>query len=190
MEERPNSAADFEAFVHAHQQRVYAVALRMLGNPHEAEEIAQDAFVRAFQSLDGFRGESSLGTWVIAIAMNLCRNRRRGWLRRKQVIAGSLDEPLSEDSEETRGDQTSDTAPGPEEIAARRERERLLLEALQQLDSDHRSVVVLRDLHGMDYAEIAKALECPEGTVKSRLSRARLALRGILQQNGWLDGSV
>ncbi len=114
--------------------------------------------------------------------MNLCRNRRRWWMRRRRVITASLDEPrnpLHED-EGTVGDQVADQAPSPHEAAAQRERQQQLKNALDTLAMEHRSVVILRDLQGYSYEEMAQMLGCEVGTVKSRLHRARTQLRSLL----------
>ena len=169
----------FDVLVRRHQGAVFAVAIRMLGDRGEAEEIAQEAFVRAFQSLRGFRQEAKLSTWLISITMNLCRNRRRWWARRRHVIAGSLDDPL-ETGEESVAHQTADPAPDAATIAEARERQQIVAQALEQLDATSRAVIVLRDLQGMAYEEIAEALGVPLGTVKSRINRARLQLRALL----------
>lgn len=167
----------FDQLVLRHQQMVFAVALRMLGDYDDATDVAQDAFVRSFQSLASFRGESKFSTWLVSIVMNLCRNRRRWWARRKKVIAASIDEPIETGEGETFGQQIEDPGPSPAEIAQRSERKQQLVKALQQLDEAHRTVLVLRDIEGFSYEEIAKALRCQIGTVKSRINRARAHLR-------------
>lgn len=169
----------FEALVRLHQQAIFAVALRMLGDQDEAKDVSQDAFVRAYQGIRAFKGEAKLSTWLVSITINLCRNRRRWWARRRKVIAASLDDPLPTE-EGTLGQTIEDPAPSPATTAERRERQRLLETSLQALDDTHRSVVVLRDLQGYAYEEIAEMLHCRVGTVKSRLSRARLHLRSLL----------
>lgn len=184
--QRGDSSA-FEALVRLHQQAVFAVALRMLGDRGEAEEIAQEAFVRAYRFLGTFRREARLSTWLISITMNLCRNRRRWWARRRRFIVASLDEPRErlqlgerELSEETVGEGVADPSPSPAMAAEQREQQRFVISALQQLDEAHRSVIILRDLQGYSYEEIAEIVRCQVGTVKSRLSRARLHLRSLL----------
>ena len=171
--------AAFDRLVRQHQQQVFAVALRMLGDPDEAQDVAQDAFVRAFRSIGAFRREAKLSTWLIAITMNLCRNRRRWWARRKRVIAGPLEAP-ADPGEESIGEQVADPSPTPAEIAQRREQGGQILAALQRLTEDARVVVVLRDVQGHSYEEIAQMLRCQVGTVKSRLNRARWQLRALL----------
>ena len=169
----------FDALVLRHQQEVFAVALRMLGDQHEAQDVAQDAFVRAFRSIGTFRGQAALSTWLVSITMNLCRNRRRWWARRRRVIAASLDAPLETD-EGTVAQEVADPSPSPAALAERHERQRQLAGALQMLSETERSIVVLRDIQGYAYDEIADMLRCRVGTVKSRLSRARLRLRALV----------
>ncbi len=176
---RNGDAEALDHLIRRHQQQVFAVALRMLGDRDEAQDVAQDVFVRAYQGLGGFRQEAKLSTWLIAITMNLCRNRRRWWARRRRVIVASLDEPL-EHGEGTLGHQVEDPAPRPSAVAQSRERQQQLAAALAQLDEPSRAVVVLRDVQGYAYEEIAQVLEIPVGTVRSRLSRARLQLRALL----------
>lgn len=168
----------FDALVRRHQQLVFSVAVRMLGDRAEAEDVSQDVFVRAYDGLAGFRGDAKLSTWLVSIAMNLSRNRRRWWMRRRRVIAASLDEPAGE--EDAGGHDAPDPGPGPAASAMTRERQRFLTAALQQLPPGDRAVIVLRDINGHSYDEIAAILKCRLGTVKSRLSRARLQLRTML----------
>ena len=171
----------FDRLVLQHQQEVYAVALRMLGDAHEAEEIAQEVFVSAYRSLGTFRYEAKLSTWLVAITMNLCRNRRRWWARRRQHIVASLDAPIaSGDDEGSRTLDPADSSPSPAAIAEQREQHAWLLEALQLLEESQRSVIVLRDVQGYSYEEIAQMLHCAVGTLKSRISRARLQLKALL----------
>ena len=173
----------FDALVLRHQQMVYAVALRMLNNADDAQEIAQDAFVRAYRGIGTFRQEAKLSTWLVSITMNLCRNRRRWWARRRQVIVASLDDPV-ETGEGTMAQEVADPAPGPVETAQRRELQQQLAQTLQLLEEPYRSVIVLRDIQGYSYEEIAQMLHCRVGTVKSRINRARLQLRALL------DGTI
>ena len=171
--------AAFDQLVLRHQQTVFAVAVRMLGDPDEAQDVAQDAFVRAFRAITTFRREAKLSTWLVSITMNLCRNRRRWWARRRRVIVASLDDPV-ETEEGTIEREVADPAPSPAADAERREQGARLSAALQLLSDAERSIIVLRDLQGCSYGEIAEMLHCRVGTVKSRLSRARLQLRALL----------
>ena len=170
----------FDQLVLRHQQVVFAVALRMLGSHDDAEDVAQEAFVRAYRSLGAFRGEAKFSTWLVSITMNLCRNRRRWWARHRRAIVASTDDPL-ETGEGTLGQRIEDPSPSPSTVAVSRERQRQIEDALRQLDEDHRSVIVLRDIEGYAYEEIAGMLGCRVGTVKSRINRARLKLRSLLE---------
>ena len=175
--------AAFDQIVLRHQRQVYAVALRMLGREDDAEEVAQEAFVRAYRAIKTFRQEAKLSTWLVSITMNLCRNRRRWWARRRQVMAASLDDPVGE-GETTVGEQLPDHAPTPAQTAQRRELQGVIAAGLQRLDEGSREGIVLRDIHGHSYEEIAAMLRVPVGTVKSRINRARLQLRALL------DGAI
>lgn len=172
-------SAAFDQLVLRHQQQVFAVALTMLGNREEALDVAQDAFVRAYRAIASFRREAKLSTWLVSITMNLCRNRRRWWARRRCVIVASLDDPR-EIADGSEAHEVADAGPSPALDAERRERQRQLMAALQLLDESHRSVIVLRDIQGHSYEEIAQMVGCQVGTVKSRLNRARTRLRALL----------
>ena len=160
----------FEELVIAYQHRVFGVALRMLGNRAEAEEIAQETFLRAHRALPEFRGDARLHTWLYAIASRLCLNRLASAHRR--LVQGD-DEALA-------------AAPADEpSAAARLERAELdaaVREAISALPEERRIVVVLRDLEGLSYEEIAEVLDLEPGTVRSRLHRARLDLKAKLER--------
>ena len=129
--------------------------------------------------ISGFRGEAKVSTWLVSITMNLCRNRRRWWSRRRRYIAASLDDPV-ETEEGLLAHEVADPAPTTGQVVEGREQQRYLMAALQSLDEASREVVTLRDIHGYSYEEIAQMLHCQVGTVKSRLNRARLKLRALL----------
>ena len=167
---RAGDAAAFEALVITHQHRVFGVALRMLGNRAEAEDIAQETFLRAHRALGEFRGEARLSTWLYAIASRLCLNRLASAPRRLE-----------------RGDDAALLRlPAPVADAAtaleRGELEAALRQAIAELPDERRIVVVLRDLEGLAYDEIAEALGLELGTVRSRLHRARLDLKAKLER--------
>lgn len=173
-------AGDRDAFarlVEANQHKIYTLALRMTGNPDDAAELAQEAFLRAWRGLPGFQGESSFSTWLYRLASNVCIDFLRQEKRRRGAGLVSLD-----------GDDAAAEVPDPrltpEGEAERRELRQAVERGLEQLSSDHRQVLVLRELEGLSYAEIADALALEVGTVKSRLTRARLALRKILLSDG------
>jgi len=160
----------FEELVIAYQHRVFGVALRMLGNRAEAEEIAQETFLRAHRALPEFRGDARLHTWLYAIASRLCLNRLASADRR--LVRGD-DDALA-------------AAPADEpSAAARLERAELdaaVREAIAALPEERRIVVVLRDLEGLSYDEIGDVLDLEPGTVRSRLHRARLDLKAKLER--------
>ena len=160
----------FEELVIAYQHRVFAVAARMLNNRAEAEEIAQEVFLRVHRAIRDFRGDAKLSTWLYAITSRLCLNR----------LAASERRLARED------DETLDRLPGREaDAAAELERHQLqaaLRQAIAALPEDRRIVVVLRDLEGLSYDEIAQALDLELNTVRSRLHRARLELKEKMEK--------
>lgn len=151
-----------------YQDRVYNTCLRMCGNAADAEDFAQEAFVKALQSLDRFDGRSRFYTWLFRIAVNLVLSGRR---RASTVRMRGLDDGVGRSAQ-------LESADAPVVMqAGRREEHRLVLAAMEELDADVRAIVVLRDVESLDYAEIAEILNIAPGTVKSRLHRARMALR-------------
>ncbi len=166
----------FGELVARYEHRIFNLAYRMMGDPEDGADMAQEAFLRAFKALRGFRGDASFSTWLYRVASNVCLDelRRRG--RRGEV---SLDAPLTTEQGQLRRE-VPDTAAGPAEVVERREAEALVHRALGLLPDDHRLVVLLRDIEGLSYGELAEALGCPVGTVKSRLNRARAKLRELL----------
>ena len=167
----------FEELVRQYEKRVYAVALRSSGSPEDAADITQEVFLRAWRSIESFRGDSGFSTWLFRITMNLCVDHARHKNAQPQT------QPLvvgEEDAERP----IPDTAPTPEEHLENSELGRELAAALDEVSEEHRRIVLLRDVSGMSYTEIAEVLEISEGTVKSRLSRARIALRKVLLRRG------
>lgn len=154
----------------AYQHRVFGVALRMLGNAGEAQEVAQEAFLRAHRALGEFRGDAKLSTWLYAITSRLCLNRLASGERR-----------LSRQGEEALL-RLSDVSPRPDAVLERSELEAALQRAIAGLAEERRIVVVLRDLEGLSYEEIGQVLELPVGTVRSRLHRARADLKDKLER--------
>lgn len=164
----------FDELVRAQQSRVYNIALRLLGDPEAAQDCAQDTFVRAFNSIKSFRGESALSTWLYRIVTNICLDELR---RRKPAESLSPDD----DDELDPMERLADTRPNPEQSLLRAERRRAVRRAIRGLPEHHRVVLVLYDLQGCSYEEIAETLRLSLGTVKSRLNRARLALKEKLE---------
>ncbi len=172
----------FDRLVGKYQGRIYNLILKICSNPDDAAELTQDTFVKIIESIDGFQGRSSFYTWAFRIAVNLTLNYRK---RKATVAFSSLDAPVGGIDEQARSSLAAvlldDEAPGPADIAENRELCDLVQNALDDLDDEHRTIIVLRDIEGMDYAQIADVLAVELGTVKSRLSRARAALRQILE---------
>ena len=167
--------------VQRYQDRLYPTMLRLTGSADDALDLLQDAFLRAFEKLDSFHGESSFYTWVYRIAVNLALSGRR---RRRSLRVGGFD----------RGESSLDPAADPASTdpslpLERRERDALIQGALNALADDHRAVVVMKEYDGLRYEEIAATLGVPVGTVRSRLHRARLELRDRLKDVVALDPS-
>jgi RNA polymerase sigma-70 factor, ECF subfamily len=168
-------AEAFEQLASQYYRKVYNIAYRVIGNPEDASDVAQEAFERAYLSLPEFRGDSSFQTWLLRITHNACLDELR---RRKRRKVTSLDEPMSvEDGEMDRQLAVADEADGPEQTLERLEVQRVVQESISALDEEYRVVVVMRDIQGYSYNEIAETLGINLGTVKSRLNRARHALK-------------
>ncbi|HEV8306739.1 MAG TPA: sigma-70 family RNA polymerase sigma factor [Methylomirabilota bacterium] len=167
---RAGEARAFEELVTAYQHRVFGVAVRMLGNGAEAEEVAQEVFLRVHRAIGEFRGEAKLSTWLYAITSRLCLSRLGGGERR-----------LGREGEETLTRLRNGRADPAAELE-RGELEAALHRAIAELPEDRRLVVVLRDLEGLAYEEIAGVLDLPVGTVRSRLHRARMDLKDKLER--------
>jgi RNA polymerase sigma-70 factor, ECF subfamily len=167
---RAGDARGFEELVTAYQHRVFGVALRMLGSRAEAEEVAQEVFLRAYRSIGTFRGDARLSTWLYAITSRLCVTRLTTGERR---IAR-----LGEDTLVRLADPRAD----PTTALERRELAQALETAIADLPEERRIVVILRDLEGLSYDEIAEALDLELNTVRSRLHRARLELKDKLEK--------
>ena len=174
---RRGDLSAFEELVKRYEKRVYAVALRSSGSPEDAADITQEVFLKAWRSMESFRGDSGFATWLFRITMNLCVDHAR----HKQTQPQTQSLVQGEEDEER---PIPDSAPTPEEHLDNSELGRELAAALDEVSDEHRRIVLLRDVSGMSYTEIAEVLEISEGTVKSRLSRARIALRKILLKRG------
>jgi RNA polymerase sigma-70 factor (ECF subfamily) len=167
----------FNTLVDRYQAGVYNLCLRMLGSTQSAEDATQDAFIAAFRAINSFHGQG-FRAWLFRIASNACYDEMR---RRRSRPAVSLDEPRGE------GEQTIDPpvgGPSPEERAEQQELGRLLQDALSRIHPDQRIAIILSDMQGFDYSEIAAALGISLGTVKSRIFRGRSHLRQVLLESG------
>jgi len=175
---RKGKPGAFDAIVRAHQDRVYAFCARMLSDREDAFDMAQEVFLSAYRNLDTFRGDSALSTWLLRIAANRCLNR----IRQRKTAAGR-ETPWPVSQEDGEGMEFQPPAPeenGPERVYENREMGEILAEALGRLDPGTRWMVLLSDVEGFSHEEIAELSEVPLGTVKSRLHRARMALRRVL----------
>ncbi|MCX5676298.1 MAG: sigma-70 family RNA polymerase sigma factor [Planctomycetota bacterium] len=168
--------AAFGALVERYQDRLYNAIYRLVGSAEDARDLTQDALVKAYENLEGFRGGSSLYTWLFRIAVNTALSHRR---KRKWMHVGLA--PVSEDDPGAEAGWADPAAADPADPVMAAETEALVQQALGALDEEHRTVVVLRDIQHCDYREMAEILGVPAGTVKSRLHRARLMLRDRLK---------
>lgn len=182
MTQFEGTEARFERLVAPHERQVYFTCLRMMGNRQDAEDTAQEAMVKAWRAFGTFRGDSKVSTWLYTIATRCCLDalKRRG-------------EPVSLELLKEDGWEPADEGPSPYLAMEEAERKRLLHEAIGRLSAEQRVALVLCDLQGLSYQEAAQAMDCPIGTVRSRLGRAREALKKLLSAQGELfqdDGSL
>ncbi len=178
---RRHVAGDAQAFgmlFARHRNRLWAVALRTMGDPSDAEDGLQDALVSAYRRAGTFRGDSAVTTWLHRVVVNACLDRiRAGKVRATDPLPEQLDEAVAD------GTVTGSPAPDPETVALATERRDAVLAALAQLPVEQRAALVLVDMEGYSVAEAAAILDCAVGTVKSRCARGRTRLAGLL---GWL----
>lgn len=169
----------FAQLVRDNEKRVYNLALRMVGNPADAEDVAQEAFLNAWKGLAFFKGDSTFATWVYRLTTNAAIDFLRRRETRRTGGQLSLDDEAAADP--------VDPAPSPQEALERSEQKEALRRGLAALSEEHRQVLEMRAMDGLSYEEIGQLLDLPSGTVKSRLARGRLALKKILTQNGNLS---
>lgn len=167
----------FDELISRYQRRVYTFAYRLTGNPDEAADVAADTFVRIFTSIGSFRGDSSFATWLFRVVTNIYLDSRK---RQRGRPTQSLDEmvQLEENSVQR---QVEDDGPTPYDVALEHQRHAALEAAIASLPEYQRLMIVMYHVQGLAYEEIAEILDVPIGTVKSRLNRARLALRQKLE---------
>ena len=174
--------AAFETLVNERSGEIYGLLYRLTENREEARDLTQETFLRAFQSIVHFRGDSDLRTWIYRIAINQARNRWRWWRRRRRDVTVSIDAPeIGNGRLGLVSTLRSKNVKDPEQDALESERERALKKALSSLRRVYREAVVLRDIEGFAYEEIATTLDISVGTVKSRLARGRQELRRKLE---------
>jgi RNA polymerase sigma-70 factor (ECF subfamily) len=182
----PNSAVylerTFEGLVQEHKNRIYGYICRLTNDSPDAEDITQEVFIRAYQSMHAFRHDAAVDTWLYRIATNLVIDRFRRAKRAPQMVS------VVADTEDALGEiPASNRDSDPQATAQLGELQKQVQKAIQSLPAKLRSVVVLHDMEGLSYDEVAQAVGCPVGTVKSRLFNARLLLRRKLQH--YMEGS-
>jgi RNA polymerase sigma-70 factor (ECF subfamily) len=170
----------FNEIVRRYGDKVFSLVYRMIGSRSEAEDIAQEVFVTVFKTVDGFRGESKFSTWLLRIAANHCKNRIK-YLARRPTDGNGFDEGGDGVPADTATPPMRAHIDGPDVLMEAAELEALMQRAIESLDEEHRLLIVLRDVEELSYQEIAEITGLPEGTIKSRLHRARLAIKE------WLD---
>ena len=168
----------FETLIHLYQAPIYNVAYRILGDASEASDAVQETFMKIFRGIKTFRGESGLKTWIYRIAISESLNRQRWWKRWRRHAPVSIDDTSPNGA---RLVEVTDSRPSPEFACAQMEMEREVQKALNGLSFEHRVAVVLRDIEGLSYEEIAETLGLSLGTVKSRLWRARSEMKTKLE---------
>jgi RNA polymerase sigma-70 factor (ECF subfamily) len=173
---RAGDETAFDDLVLRHQQRAFNIAFQLLRDHEDATEVAQDAFVRIYRSVEDFRGECEFTTWLYQIVVNLARNKHRWWKRRGRQASVSLDSPVKTGDGEVPL-QIADTTDGPDVQTVKAEFIELLSRRMEELPSNFRQVLILRNVDSLSYEQIAEVLDCSIGTVKSRIARAREMLR-------------
>src|SRR6266550_3140595 len=173
---KKGDAGAFETLVAERSGEIYGLLYRLTENAEEARDLTQETFLRAFQNIGHFRGDADLRTWIYRIAINQARNRWRWWRRRSRDTTVSLDATRG-DSGQTVGATLAESSANPEQQTLAHERELALRKALQKVGRAYRETLILRDIEGFTYEEIATTLGINVGTVKSRLARGRQELR-------------
>ena len=168
----------FEPFVLEHGKKIYNLALRMLGNEHDAQDASQEAFLRAFGSLSSFRGDCKFSVWLYRLTTNICID----MIRSRDVTTVPIDG--DEGDETPRAPEIPDTRYSPETEFEKKELRDAVRHGLERLSPEHRRILLLREISGLSYEEIGTALELEPGTVKSRIFRARQLLCGFLEETG------
>ncbi len=172
----------FAEIVLTYQKKVFNIAYRMLGNREEAKELSQEVFLSVLESIKDLREEIKFEPWLTQITLNHCRNRWKYLKRRHYFKTDSLNDPIeTEDGEMERP--VCDPSDNPETLFEKKMVQQFVQRGLLKLKEDQREMIVLRDLRGFSYEEIGRLLSLPEGTIKSRLHRARMDLKGILERS-------
>jgi RNA polymerase sigma-70 factor (ECF subfamily) len=173
----------FNEMVSRYWDRIYAMVHQLLRNPQDAEEVTQDAFIRAHRGLVNFRGDSAFSTWLYQIATNLARNRYWYWWRRKRDQSISIDAPVSSENDTTLAEMIPAELETPEDATVTQELITSIATGMEKLSAKHREILILRNVKNLSYEEIADILGISVGTVKSRIARARESLRAKLGED-------
>ncbi len=178
---RDRDPAAFEEIVRRYGDKVFNLVYRMLGNRHEAEDITQEVFITVFKTVETFRGEAKFSTWLLRIAANQSKNRIK-YLSRRPTDGGEVDE-AAPPAAGTPGPVAHAQIEGPDKLLEAAELESLMQKAIASLDEEHRLLVILRDVEELSYQEIGEITTLPEGTIKSRLHRARMEIKEVLDKH-------
>jgi len=178
---RDRDPSAFEEIVRRYGDKVFNLVYRMLGNRHEAEDITQEVFITVFKTVETFRGEAKFSTWLLRIAANQSKNRIK-YLSRRPTEGGEVDE-AAQAAPGTPGPIAHAQIEGPDALLEAAELESLMQQAIASLDEEHRLLVILRDVEELSYQEIGEITGVPEGTIKSRLHRARMAIKEVLDRH-------
>jgi RNA polymerase sigma-70 factor, ECF subfamily len=177
LKERDEQA--FNEVVRTHGDKVFSLVYRMIGNRAEAEDLAQEVFVSVFKTVDSFRSESKFSTWLLRIAANHCKNRIK-YLSRRRTEGGGLDAMPEGAMADAGLSPVQGHIDAPDVLLEAAEMELLMQQAIETLEEDHRLLIVLRDVEELSYEEIGEVSGLPEGTIKSRLHRARMTIKDYL----------
>ncbi len=175
----------FEALIEAHFKQIYNIAFRMTNNPDDAADMTQEVMLKLFRNIGSFSGNSKFSTWVYRVATNTCLDELKK-INRKSAIS------LQNEIETDDGGYTmeiEDNSLTPEQSAEQNELKDIVAKAIAKLNDDHKTIIILRDIRGFSYDEIARIIGTSEGTVKSRLSRARAQLKNIVEKDFGFDGT-
>ncbi len=175
----------FEELVNTYQNKVYTLAYRYMGNEDDANDMAQEAFIKAFRSLRSFKGDASFGTWIYRITTNVCLDELRR--RKRKIVPLSLDEPLATLDGDEIEREIADQTLAADVVYERKEFSRNVQLLLDEMKPEHKMAIVLRDIMDLSYEEISVVLDCSIGTVKSRISRARTILQKKLTERELLN---
>lgn len=182
---KKGDSAAFSDLMEQHFAMIYNLALRMSGNPDDASDLTQEVMIKLFKNIGAFEGKSKFSTWVYRVASNTCLDELRKIKRKKTV---SLDAEY-ETEDGSVGYEAEDTAPTPDVSAERSELKTIVAKAVSRLGEEYRTAVILRDINGLSYTEIAEVIGCSVGTVKSRISRGRANLKEILEKDFQIGGT-